>query len=329
MIGICAPYTRSETTLAASMVANSLQTNGSPVRWFLEGKRASAVGLDWETHLVHDNAKGHELAKKVNCWIYFALGSTWPRHVRRLPATTRHLVFRDWRQYSARWGGPKPTRWIVPEETQSAFRHTKMQKYDFIRWSAGVLPMQQVPPRANKAITVLVLMDRHTCCNDLQHSLASIDRWLKHGHHVVLCSWATASNLATQRWNQLMYQNSRFEWHRKPTFQQLKMLALASDCCILTHRSTAFGAWVAFFRSLGVWTIGNAMPGVTGSQDESIPYSRVLGNKVIESNVWTAEPKRPTMSARLAAFQRAKQIEQQFSEYWNNVWTRPTLSSPE
>lgn len=329
MIGICAPYTRSETTLAASMVANVLQSGGNSVRWFLEGRQASGVELGWESHLVHDNPKGHELAKRVNCWIYFALGSNWPRHIRKLPKTTRHLVFRDWRQYSARWGGPKPTRLVVAEESQPAFRHTQKHKYDFVRWSAGVEPLQQVAPRANKAITALLLVDRFTCCSDLHDSLAAIEKWTQHGHHIVLCSWTTASRLAEQHWSRLMARNPKFEWHRKPTFKQLKMLALNSDCCILPHRSTGYGAWVAFFRSLGVWTIGNSMLVVNGSLDESVAHGRVTGNKVVDSNIWKAEPHRPTVATRLSAFHRTKQNEEQFAEYWNNVWTRPAFSSPE
>lgn len=324
MIGICAPYNRSETTLAASMVAHAFQSSGTSVRWFLEGKAAPDVELGWESHLVRDNAKGHKLAKCVNCWVYFTLGSHWPRYSRSLPKTTRHLVFRDWRQFSARWGGPKPTRLIAAEESQPAFRNTQKLKYDFVRWSAGVTPVQQVAPRANKVITVMLLVDRFTCCSDLHDSLAAIERWTSRGHRVLLCSWSTASRLTEKYWTYLVLTNPKFEWHRKPTFNQLKLLALESDCCILPHRSTAYGAWVAFFRSLGVWTIGNSMLVVNGSLDNSVATGRVSGNKVVDSNIWKADPYRPTAMERSAAYHRSAQVEEQFAEYWNNVWTRPT-----
>lgn len=329
MIGICAPYTRSETTLAASMVATVLRTSGAPVRWFLEGEQAPEVELGWEAHLARNNSKGRELAERVNCWIYFAVHSAWPTHARKMPMTTRHLVFRDWRQHSARWAGPKPTRYIAAEEAQPSFRQAQKQKHDFVRWGAGVAPTQRVAPRANKALTALVLVDRMSCCTDIPDMLKAFNRWTADGHHVVLCSWSTASHLACKHWQELMGRNQKFEWHRKPTFKQLKFLALDSDCCILPQRSTAYGAWVAFFRSLGVWTIGNSMRVVNGSLDEAVTAKAKVGSKITESRIWTAEPYRATATNRLAALQRTLQAEAHFAEYWNNVWTRPALSSPE
>lgn len=327
MIGICSPYTRSETTLAASMVAATLAASGTSVHWFLEGPEATGVELGWEPHLIRRNQMGKKLAQQINCWIYFALHTVWPSWANKL-RTTRHLVFRDWRQYSARWKGPEPSRYVAAEGSQTSFRPTQRVRYDFVQWGAGVQPLLQIPPRANKTTSVLLFLDRFACKDELSLSLRAVDLWLGRGHRVVLVSWNTVSDLAMHHWEHRMEKNPRFEWHRKPSFKQLRCLASDLDCCILPQRSTAYGAWAAFFRSLGLWTVGNATRVFNASLDDSIVPAQKRGNRVLESNVWHADPHRPTALQRQGAYNHSCRIEEQFAEYWNNVWTIPRSSSP-
>jgi hypothetical protein len=324
MIGICAPYTRSETTLAASMVAAALCIGGNSVRWFVEGEPAEDVKLGWSAYLERPCTRGKQLAKNVSCWIYFSVASDWCRASRKSPAA-KHLLFRDWRQYSARWSGRKISRMITADESQPAYRQNQRARYDFIRWSSGLPPVQQPAPRANKSVSVLVFLDRHSSCHEFQECSRAVHRWLAAGCRVLLCTWNTSSSKVERHWQNLMGENAKFEWHRKPSFAQLKVVAAECDTCVLSQRSTAYGAWVVFFRSLGLWTVGNEMRVTKGLLDESIGVAKASGNKVLASNLWTVyNPKRMLPIQRVEAHRRSQRDNEQFSEYWNEIWTPQT-----